>query len=771
MNTTHRFKKLDKKEKEALLSKLISQAESLNNNNAENRKAMTALFDGKAPVPKSDRVGRSKVITRECNETAGWLEGLITLPLDKDANLFNVMPAKEGDEEVIDVAGNMLSHVAQKQNEPVDYFGTWFKTGVIWGVGVLMLNIEEKIQVEFERIRNLTSTDVETLLADPDVREISRKEVISEVEVERNSTEADRLPDEKNKEKKRISTFDIRIRRTHRSRRFTIDPLPNEEFLISDMSASIDKNRLIGRRYTTTRSELLMMNLDVEDSVIEQLPSSDELNDNEEFSDRHDDDSASVDPKPDDDDITIFQIYVIKDFDGDGIAELTKFICARKKTGASIVAGTEKGAETEVGIEILHEEEVPEHPFIGWHPIPFPHKFFSNGVVELMEQIQTVKTEMTRATLDTAYLTANPRRIINRNVNVDDVLQTRLDHPIRVKSLTSVQDAIKTDLTPFDASLISLLEHFDQNGEMLTGVSKRTMGLDPSLLQNVTATATNQAVSAGQAKIQLVGTQFRRSIKELGRKLLRFIIRYQDKDEQLKINGRWVPITTASWNIGMSVNLTVGPLGGSKAEAMNFYNSVVNAQESIIGRLGLNNPFVKPRQYYNALSKFIEAGGTEDVNMFFTRPPEQIEQPKPTPDPKLVLVQGELKLAQDKQNSELQIKAQESNVKNQLAQAKLQAELQIKAEESQKKILIEFEKMLREQGLKSNEIAAKVQMKQQELQAEFQVKISELTAEIKLKDAELSFQSALAAKGSEDKANIEQAKVNIDTRLKNPNTP
>lgn len=763
------FKKFSKEQKVSFISRLVGKAESLNNSDASNREEMTNLYDGKSPAPAANRAGRSKIITRECNETLGWLAGLITAPLDKDGNLFNVMPDKEGDEAIIDVAANTLSHVVQKQNKPVKFFRTWFDTGGIWGVGVLMLDTEDDIQVEFSWYRNLSADEVVTLLEDPEVQAVERKEVIVDIEVEETSTEADHLPEEQNKDKKKLKTFDIRIKRTRRRRRFAINPLPSEEFLTSDTLENIDKARLLGRRYTTTRSALLLMNLDVEDSVIENLQASDEVADTEDKENRHADETSS-DSLDDDDDVSIFQLYVRKDFDGDGIEELTKFICARDRVGASVKEATNKGETVTGSLIILHEEEVSEHPFIAWHPIPFPHKFYSNGVVELMKQIQTVKTEMTRTTLDTAYLAANPRKVINRNVNIDDVLATRLDHPIRVKTPTSVRDAVHTDLTPFDANIINLLEYFDQTGEMLTGVSKRTMGLDPSLLQNVTATATNQAVTAGQAKIAMIGAQFRVAIKELGTKMLRFIIRYQDRDEQIKINGEWVPITTASWNIDMKVNLTIGPLGGSKAEAMAFYNSVVQAQETIIDKFGMQNDFVKPQQYYNALAKFVEAGGTEDTDMFFTRPPKEIKPPEPPPDPELIKVRGELKMAGEKQQAELQIKGQEAQVKSQLAQQKLQAELQIKSEEAQNKILIAQEKMLREQGLKGQELQAKLQMKQQELQAEFQIKISELTAEIKLKDTELTFQSELAAVEMEKSAENEKAKINIDTRLKNPNT-
>lgn len=763
------FKKFNKEQKTRFIARLIGKAESLNNAEASNRNQMTDLYNGDAPVAAANRAGRSKVITRECNETIGWLAGLITAPLDKDGNLFNVMPALPDDERVVDVAANTLSHVIQKQNQPVKFFRTWFDTGAIWGVGVVMLSIEDDIQVEFSWIKNLTADDIVQLLEDPEVQSVERKEIVTEVEVEETSVEDDHLPEEQNKQKKQLKTFDIRIKRTRRRRRFLVNPLPSEEFLTSDTLEDMDKARLLGRRYTTSRSALLLMDLDVKDSVIEGLQSADEVADTEEKTKRHADESGA-DASEDDDDISIFQIYVRKDFNGDGIEELTKFICVREKSGSAIKEATNKGETVTGSIIILHEEEVSEHPFITWHPVPFPHKFYSNGITELMKQIQTVKTEMTRTTLDTAYLAANPRKVINRNVNIDDVLATRLDHPIRVKTATSVRDAVHTDLTPFDSNLISLLEYIDQTGEMLTGVSKRTMGLDPSLLQNVTATATNQAITAGQAKIAMIGAQFRMAIKELGNKMLRFIIRYQDKDEQMKINGEWIPITTASWNIDMKVNLTIGPLGGSKAEAMNFYDAVVTAQENIIAKFGEDNEFVKPRQYYNALAKFVEAGGTEDTGMFFTRPPKDVKKKEPKPDPEMAKVQGELKLDAQKQQAELQIKQQEAQVKSQLAQQKMQAELQIKAQESQSKLMIEHEKMLRDQGLKGEELQAKLQLKARELQAEFQLKISELTAEIRLKDAELTFQSELAAVEMEKHDHNEKIKLNVDTRIRNPNT-
>jgi hypothetical protein len=223
--------------------------------------------------------------------------------------------------------------------------------------------------------------------------------------------------------------------------------------------------------------------------VVEGLPIGDTLTYNPERVIRYQqseqpEDNQSLDPAMQD--IEVYECYIRADMDDDGIAELRQVFYA--------------------GNEILSEEETDYVPFYSICPIPIPHKFFGQSFADRTTDIQLIKTTILRQMLDNLYLTNNARVVaVEGQVNLDDLLTSTAGGVIRAKSQGAVQ---QLNVQSIAAQSFPMLEYLDQTASKRTGVSDASQGLDPSILQNVTAAAVASMQQAGAGKIEMVARIF-----------------------------------------------------------------------------------------------------------------------------------------------------------------------------------------------------------------------------------------------------------------------
>lgn len=85
-------------------------------------------------------------------------------------------------------------------------------------------------------------------------------------------------------------------------------------------------------------------------------------------------------------------VYIRVDADGDGIAEYRHIV----KSGAVI----------------FENEIVDDHPFAMFDCLLMPYKLVGVGIYDLLEDLQRIKTAITRQTLDNLYLANNPRKLV-----------------------------------------------------------------------------------------------------------------------------------------------------------------------------------------------------------------------------------------------------------------------------------------------------------------------------------------------------------------------
>jgi hypothetical protein len=451
-----------------------------------------------------------------------------------------------------------------------------------------------------------------------------------------------------------IPKFEVKIKKSKEYGCVKIENVPPEEFLISKSARTIQDSPFVAHRRLMTRSELIAMGF--KKKVVEALPSYDDLQFTPErvarFSQgEQPDENISLDPAMQV--IEVYECYIYIDVNGDGIAELRKILYA--------------------GSEILDDEECDVIPFHSLCPIPIPHKFFGQSLADRTMDIQLIKSTVTRQMLDNLYLTNNARLgVVDGQVNLDDALNATPGGIVRMKSPGAVMPIEVPSVT---AQAFPMLEYMDQVQAKRTGVSDSQQGLDPDVLNNVSATAIAAMMKSNSGKLELIARIFAETgVKSLFRGILHLLGKYQDEAKIVRMRGKFVTFDPRTWANEYDVSVNVGLGSGDREQKLAMLNMISQKQEQIIQAYGPSNPLVSVAQYRDTLARMIEAAGFKDASVFLNQiSPEQnaaLSQPQPpTPDAQAEVAQMLAQVEREKTQAKAQIDAAKLDLERQTLEA------------------------------------------------------------------------------------------------------
>jgi hypothetical protein len=361
--------------------------------------------------------------------------------------------------------------------------------------------------------------------------------------------------------------------------------------------------------------------------------------------------------------------YVYVDMDGDGIAELCR-VC---------VAGSAN--------KVLHWEPCDFIPFVDFCPDPEPHTFFGMSMADVTMDIQLIKSNILRNTLDSLAQSIHPRTgVVEGQVNIEDVMNTEVGGIIRMRAPGMVQ--------PFTIPFVGqqafpMLQYMDELRENRTGISKAAAGLDANALQSSTRAAVAATISAAAQHIELICRIFAETgMKNLFRKSMQLIAKNQDAPRMVRLRNKFVPIDPRAWDANMDVIVNVAIGVGSNEEKMAFLGQVAQKQEML---MQMGAPLASMQNYYNTLSQMMALAGYKDPTIFFNDPatmppPPPPAPPPPTPEEMLAQVQMEsIRADIQKKAADLELQREDMLRKDDRERDKLDADLMIKAAEIEAK--------------------------------------------------------------------------------------
>lgn len=610
----------------------------------------------------NEEEGRSQAISMDVRDTVQAMMPSIMKVFFAANNVVEFAPNGPEDVENAQQATDYVNYCLTRDNNLFNECYSTFKDALIRKNGIMKVWWDTDKDVTTHYFTGLDEAAFSVLQSDPTVEvkdvEISYGEMM--VETPMGMMGQTQPP-----------MYDCTVVRTVEKGRLRVQSVPPEEFLIDRRARSIETAEFVAHRRYVTVSDLVAMGYEwdeVENLGFETL---DDFEGNEETFDRNPQAFVQITGRTDTTSRKVLYIegYVYVDMDGDGIAELCR-VC---------VAGTAN--------KILHYEPCDFIPFVDFCPDPEPHTFFGMSIADVTMDIQLIKSNILRNTLDSLAQSIHPRTgVVEGQVNLEDVMNTEVGGIIRMRAPGMVQ--------PFTMPFVGqqafpMLQYMDELRENRTGISKAAAGLDANALQSSTRAAVAATITAAAQHIELICRIFAETgMKGLFKKSLQLISKNQDAPRMVRLRNNFVPIDPRVWDANMDVIVNVALGTGSNEEKMAFLGQVAQKQEML---MQMGAPLADMQGYYNTLAQMMALAGYKDPTVFFNDPammppPPPPAPPQPTPEEMLSQVQMEAIRADiQKKAAELELQREEMLRKDDRERDKLDADLMIKAAEIEAK--------------------------------------------------------------------------------------
>jgi len=461
----------------------------------------------------------------------------------------------------------------------------WLKSSELQDIAALEYGVEEIKTPKFKRYKGLNEDELAALITDVEEQTDVEKAEIAEVDEDEGS---------------------VLIRITHAKKQYFIRNIPVDDLIISRNAWNKNDAQVVGKRFTKTRSDLIAEGFSRE--LVDQLPTyeTSDSDANTLKATRYnqqggEDGDSSTDWA--NEEVRGEDVYIKVDYDGDGIAERRHVI--------------------KVGTHILENEAFDHVPYALTSSMLMPNNIVGKSRSSLAMQYQRVNSTLWRQTLDNMYAVNNPRHVYTDDIDVDDLLDIRLNGVVHSEGIP--QQNIMTLETPYigDKSL-QVIQYMEGKKQSTTGAMNSNQALEADQLADETATRFKGMEDAGEAKIELVARNIAETgYRDLWEGVAWFATHYQDTKLELRILGREMAFEPSEWRFDSSVVAKVGTGAGDNEKTLANLTGIYQIQQGLIQQ---GSTLADQAKAYNTLAEMIRVTGRHDVGMFFNNPaqPEQL---------------------------------------------------------------------------------------------------------------------------------------------------
>jgi hypothetical protein len=602
--------------------------------------------------------GRSQVVVTDVQDTLMWMMPSLMRIFTAGDRVVKFVPEGPEDEDTAEQATKYVNHVFYKQNDGFMVLYNMFLDALMQKVGIVKHYWEEVEKTTTESYQNLTEQEYSLLQQDDELEVVEHEETVT-ISEQADPFTGDIVQVEE-------VFHDVTFARTSMEGKVTIENVPPEEFLINRGAKTLEDARFICHRSHKSKSELLQMGFDPD--IVEDLPGytggADDITTSQEYMARHAYDSTDVYPNQAAADsemiVQVYESYVKLDMDGSGISVLHK-IC-------------------HAGSELLDIEPIDYIPFSTVCPIPIPHKFYGLSVAETVEDIQLIRSTLTRNLLDNMYLSNNGRfQVVEGQVNIDDLLTNRPGGIVRTRSPNALQPIQTPSLQPYS---FQMLQYWEDIKSGRTGVNPKTQGLSADVLKtHVTTGAVTAALTNAQGRLELIARVFADTgVRNMFKSIYNLIQRYEDRKKVVRLNNNYFQIDPASWREDLDVDIEVGiGYGDQDVRLQNISNFA-----TLIEKVGQQTQgIIQPDNIYNLVREIADEMGIKNVDKFISTPPT--EPPPPSAQEQLQQVQAQAMMTQAQATQlEAEVKAKELEIKAaklELERVEIEHDMAVKREE------------------------------------------------------------------------------------------
>ena len=609
--------------------------------------------------------GNSKVVAMEVRDTVSAMLPSLMKVFFSSENVVEFVPRGPEDVKSAQQATDYVNYIFQNDNSGFLTAYAIFKDALVRKCGIAKFYWTDDEKVQIDDYTGLDEQTLQMVMQEPDAQV---KIVVSYPDPnidEMQMTTIDQMTGQPVTMPAPM-LHDVQVKRVTKDGRITVMAVPPEELLLARRARSFDDSSIIAHRQMATVADLLAMGYD-QDEIDENISSSD-LDSNDEYLARQPlsttfGENAS---NPMMQRVLYIEAYSRVDYDGDGLPELRKICCMGS------------------GYKVVRNLPASYIPFADFPCDPEPHTspLEAMSIFDITHDLQEIKSEILRNTLDSLAQSIHPRTaIVEGQVNIDDVLNNETGAIIRMRAPGMVQAMS----TPFvGQAAFPMLEYMDQIREDRTGMSKAAMGLNADALQSSTKAAVAATVSASQSRIELTARILAEGMKKLFKGILFLVVTHQDKARIVRMRNEFVTIDPSHWETSMDASINIGLGNGDTNERLQGLMMIMAKQEQILKDLGVQNPLVTPQQFSNTLRKIVELSGFKDASSYFNDIPADYVPPPPpapkaTPEELLAQVQAEsIKADIQKKAAELELKRQQMMMDDDLKRDQMAQDLYLK---------------------------------------------------------------------------------------------
>jgi len=609
--------------------------------------------------------GRSQYVDSTLRDTVNSILPSLLKIFTSSERVLEFMPRQPEDEPFALQATDYVRHCLNESNF-YNVLHDAMKDALVVGSGFVKYFYEYAQDVEGYSYTGLDDDTLAALMQDNQIE-------ISSIDSRPIASGSDMSPEEM------PMIHDIEVKRRSNKGKFRLECIPPEEILFNRRSTGFGdpSTDLIAHRKVVTVSDLVSLGFEKEDFIDYAGDNYDLDNQQESYARRpqlHGKEGVAYQEASKK--LIWTELWIKCDYDLDDFTEIRR-VC---------IVGPNFD-------KILMNEPVNDFPFVHFTPYREPHDVQGAGLFDILRDVQKTKTQVMRGMLDSLSLSIFPRMsFIDGQCSVSDLMNVETGALIRMRS----PDAVKPLTVPFvGAAAEGILNYFSEVTENRTGISKASLGLDPSSLMSSSPIAVSGTLSAAQLKIEYIARNFAETaLKPLYQGILKLIVQHQDRETMIRLRNEWIPMNPAAWDTGYDVMINVALGGGDENLRMQALQIIAAKQEEIIKLVGPDNPLVNVQQYSNTLRKMTELSGFKNSEEFFKdpskEPPRQPEPEQPSPE-------------------EMQMQMMQMQVE--LAKGQLELD--------QMRLQLDEEKAQTDAALKSVEIETDAQLKLQELGAKY----------------------------------------------------
>lgn len=545
----------------------------------------------------------------------------------------------------------------------------WLKSSELQDVAALEYGVEEIRVPKFKRYNGLSENDLAALVTDIEDQTDVEKAEIAEVDEDEGS---------------------VLIRITHVKQQYFIRNITIDDLIISKNAWNKNDAQVVGKRFSKTRSDLIAEGFPRE--LVKQLPTYQVADSDESgvkavrYRQQGGQDTNTINDWANEE-VRGEDVYIKIDYDGDGIAERRHVI--------------------KVGNHILENEAFDHVPYALTSSMLMPNNIVGKCRSSQVMQYQRVNSTLWRQTLDNMYAVNNPRHVYTDDIDVDDLLDIRLNGVVHSEGIP--QQNIMPLETPYigDKSL-QLIQYMEGKKVSTTGSMNQNQALEADQLQHETATRFKGMEDAATAKIELVARNIAETgYRDLWEGIAWFATHFQDSRLELRVLGREMTFDPREWRFDSSVVAKIGTGAGDNEKSLSNLAGVYQIQQ---GLLQSGSTITDQTKIYNTLAEMVRVTGRHDVSQFFNNPeqPEELVTAERDMLKKMVQQFEQAQAGQNQLADAARVEAEGKIAQEQLKQ-KFQAQIE------QMKMQQEFNNKLRDGLAERDQTIADLQFKYTEL--------------------------------------------------------